>query len=129
MHGGAIVIPKGGWTFGYKSHLTCTTTTASGGERGEQIVVPLTADVITANVPDNKMYVPLTSSSMTFPLSSLRYMVADPGYGDKELYEYSKNTLGLDMVCPVERYESTHKKRLDLICFYESVLGQTRSLA
>ena len=62
MQGGAIVIPKG-WVFGYKLHLTCTTTTASGGG-GEQLVVPLTAaDVTTANVPDNKMYVPLTSSS------------------------------------------------------------------
>ena len=28
------------------------------------------------------------------------------------------------MVCPVERYESTSKKRLELVCFYESVLGQ-----
>ena len=54
-----------GWVFGYKLHLTCTTTTAASGvEGGEQLVVPLTAaDVTTtANVPDNKMYVPLTSS-------------------------------------------------------------------
>ncbi len=43
-----------GWIFGYKLHLTCTT--------GE-IAVPLTADVTTANVQDNQMYVPLTSSS------------------------------------------------------------------
>ena len=52
MQGGVIVIPKK-WIFGYKLHLTCTT--------GE-IIVPLTADVTTANVSDNKMYVPLTSS-------------------------------------------------------------------
>ena len=92
-----------GWVFGYKLHLTYITTTAvaSGVEGGEQLVVPLTAaDVTTtANVPDNKMYVPLTSSSsLVFPLSSLRYMVADPGYDDKELYGYSKdigNRLGL----------------------------------
>jgi len=31
-----------GWTFGYKLHLTCTTT--------GKIVVPLTADVTTANI-------------------------------------------------------------------------------
>ena len=37
-----------GWIFGYKLHLTCTTG---------KIVGPLTADVTTANVPDNKMYV------------------------------------------------------------------------
>lgn len=28
------------------------------------------------------------------------------------------------LVCPVERYESTSKKRLDLLCFYRSALGQ-----
>ncbi len=39
-----------GWIFGYKLHLTCTTG---------KIVVPLTADVTTANVQDNQMYVPL----------------------------------------------------------------------
>jgi hypothetical protein len=70
------------------------------------------------------MYVPLTSSSSVFSLSSLRYMVADPGYDDKELYEYSKKVLGIDLVCPVERYESTSKKRLEIVCFYQSVLGQ-----
>ena len=70
------------------------------------------------------MYVPSTSSSLVFSLPSLRYMTADPGYDDKKLYEYSKKTLGIDLVCPVERYESTSKKRLELVCFYESVLGQ-----
>ena len=98
-----------GWVFGYKLHLTCTTITAVASG-GEQLVVPLTADVTTANVPDNKMYVPLTSSSLIFPLSSLWYMVADPGYDDKELYGYSKKILGIDLVCTVERYESTPKE-------------------
>jgi hypothetical protein len=105
-----------GWIFGYKLHLTCTTG---------KTMVPLTADVTTANVPDNKMYVPLTSSSSIFSLSSLRYMVADPGYDAKKLYEYSKKVLRIDLVCPVERYENTSKKRLELVCFYESALGQT----
>ncbi len=109
-----------GWIFGYKLHLTCTT--------GE-IAVPLTADVTTANVQDNQMYVPLTSSSSSsssvFSLPYLLYIIADPGYDDKKLYEYSKNTLGIDLICPVERYKSTSKKRLELVCFYESVLGQS----
>ncbi len=61
------------------------------------------------------MCVTLTTS-IVFSLSSSRYMVADPGYNDKELYEYSKKTLGIDLVCPViERYESTSKKRLELM--------------
>jgi hypothetical protein len=42
------------WIFGYKLHLTCTTG---------KIVVPLTADVTTANIQDNQMYVTLVSSS------------------------------------------------------------------
>jgi hypothetical protein len=104
-----------GWVFGYKLHLTSTT--------GE-IVVPLTADVTTANVQDNQMYVPLTSSSSAFSLPYVLYMIADPGYDDKKLYEYSKKTLKIDLVCPVERYKSTPKERLDLVCFYHSVLGQ-----
>ena len=70
------------------------------------------------------MYDPLTSSSV-FSLPLTCYMIADPGYDDKKLYEYSKKTLGIDLVCPVERYENTSKKRLDLVCFYQSDLGQT----
>ena len=53
-------------------------------------MVPLTAYVTTDNVQDNQMYIPLTSSSSIFSLLFLRYMAADPGYDDKELYEYSK---------------------------------------
>ena len=65
------------WIFRYKLHLTCTIG---------KIVVPLTADVTTANAPDNKMYVPLTSSSSSiFSLSSVFYTIADPGYDAKKL--------------------------------------------
>ncbi len=104
-----------GWIFGYKLHLTCTTG---------KIVVPLTADMTTANIQDNQMYIPLVSSSSVFSLPLTCYMVADPGYDDKKLYEYSKKVLGIDLVCPVERYENTSKKRLELVCFYQSNLGQ-----
>ena len=55
-----------GWIFGYKLHLT--STTAAAGD----LIVPLTADVTTANVQDNQMYVPLTSSSSSvFSLPSV----------------------------------------------------------
>src|SRR5580765_1472267 len=108
-----------GWIFGYKLHPTSTTAAAGG------LIVPLTADVTTANVPDNQMYVPLASSSSSvFSLPSLRHMAADPGYDDRKLYEYSKKTLGMDLVCPVERYKNTPKYRLELACFYRSILGQ-----
>jgi hypothetical protein len=32
--------------------------------------------------------------------------------------------LRIDLVCPVERDKSTSKKRLELVCFYESELGR-----
>ncbi len=52
-------------------------------------------------------------------------MTADPGYDDKKLYEYSKKTSRVNLVCPVKRYKSTSKERLEFVWFYESVLGQT----
>ena len=75
------------------------------------------------------MYVILTSSSSSpsssvFSLSSVLYMAADPGYDDKKLYEYSKKILGYSGLSSVERYKNTPKKRLDLVCFYQSALGQ-----
>ena len=51
-------------------------------------------------------------------------MVADPGYDDKNLYKYSKKVLGIELVCHIERYVITSKKRLELVCFYKSALGQ-----
>ena len=51
-------------------------------------------------------------------------MAADPVCDDRKLCEYGKKTPGMDLVCPVERYKSTSKKRLELVCFYESALGQ-----
>jgi hypothetical protein len=81
--------------------------------------VPLTAaDVTTtANVPNTRMYIPLTSSSSSsaFSLPFVLYMIADPGYDAKKLYEYSKNTPRIDLICPVKRYKSTSKKRLKLM--------------
>ena len=84
--------------------------------------MPLTADVTTANVQDNQMHVSLASSSSlssssssspsssVFSLPSVLHMVADPGYDDNKLYEYSKKTLGIDLVCPVERYKNHFQK-------------------
>jgi Transposase DDE domain len=50
-------------------------------------------------------------------------MIADPGYDAKGLYEYSKG-LGINLICPVERYKSTSKERLQFVCFYQSEIGQ-----
>jgi hypothetical protein len=77
-----------GWIFGYKLHMVCSTDSS--------VVLPLTADVTTANIPDNQIYPGLTSSlssSSSFTLSSetlkkIHFMVADPGYDDDQsLYD------------------------------------------
>ncbi len=62
------------------------------------------------------MYVTLTSASV-FSLPCLLYMIADPGYDDKKLYEYGKKVLGIDLVCPVERYKALPKRGLSLCVF------------
>jgi uncharacterized protein with PQ loop repeat len=33
--------------------------------------------------------------------------------------------LEIELICPVKRYKSTSKKRLELVCFYESEIGQS----
>lgn len=86
---------------GYKLHLTSTTGF---------LISPITGYITTANIPDNQMYVPLTSSSSLFSLLSALYMAADPGDDDKNLYGCSKKVLGIDLVFPLERYKNTFKE-------------------
>jgi len=100
-----------GWIFGYKLHITSSTGS---------LIVPLSADFTQADVQDNQMYYAITSS---LP-QGIRYMAADCGYDDHKLYNLSI-TRGFEMVCPVsEIYNHTSSKRLQLIEFYESKLGQ-----
>jgi len=98
-----------GWVFGYKLHISCSTG---------RLIVPLSADFTTANLPDNKMYERITAS-----LRGVRYAAADEGYDDHDLYELSRER-GFELVCPISRYESTPPERVELIHFYESELGQ-----
>jgi len=103
-----------GWIFGYKLHLISTSTGF--------IIVPLAADFITANIPDNQMYSILAAS---LPLAIIRrtiYMSADPGYNDHELYDLSTD-MGFRLVCPVQRYKNTPADRIKLVEFYESDIG------
>ena len=46
-------------------------------------------------------------------------MIDDRGYDAKKLYGYIKKTLKIDLICPIERYKSTSKERLELVCFYQ----------
>ncbi len=76
---------------GYELHLTSTTSTGA-------LIMPLTADVTTANVQDNSLYVTLTSS-LVFSLPSVLYMKANPaGYDNKKLYKCSKKALGINLI-------------------------------
>ncbi|MEM3157389.1 MAG: transposase [Nitrososphaerales archaeon] len=99
-----------GWVFGYKLHIACSTGS---------LIVLLSADFSTANVSDNTMYESVTTS---LP-EGVRYAVADEGYDDHALYEFSKN-MNLELVCPITRYEHTDGERLELLHFYDSELGQ-----
>ena len=103
-----------GWIFGYKLHMV-----SSAGS----IVVPLSADITTANVQDNQIYYALTSSLPYTTIKKTHYMIADPGYDDQNLYDLS-TILGFQLVCPVSRYKNTPQERLQLVDFYESALGQ-----
>ena len=112
-----------GWIFGYKLHVISSTGS---------LIVPLSADFTTANVQDNQMYNPMTSSmtttttttTTTIPEEKICYMIGDSGYDDQKLYDISINR-GFELICPVQRYEhTTPADRLELIQFYESELGQ-----
>jgi hypothetical protein len=67
------------------------------------------------------------SSHSSFSVVSLPYvlyMISDSSYDDKNLYKYGKKVLRIDLICLVKRYKSTSKERRELVCFYQSALGQ-----
>lgn len=105
-----------GWLFGYKLHMICSTDPTSR-------VVPLSADVTTANISDKPAYPELVSSLLPETLKKIHYVVADPGFDGQKLYDLSM-TKGFQLVCPVRRYKNTPEKRRKLVEFYESALGQ-----
>ena len=71
------------------------------------------------------MYIPLTSSFF-FGILFTICIIHDSwsGIDAKKLYEYSKSIENRSGLSSVERYKSTSKERLDLVCFYESEMGQ-----
>ncbi len=103
------------WIFGYKLHMICSTDLPT--------VVPLSADVTTANESDKPVYHDLISSLSSEILKKIHYMVADPGYNGKKQYDLSLKR-GFHLVCPVKKYKNTSVERLKLVDFYESALGQ-----
>jgi hypothetical protein len=105
-----------GWLFGYKLHMICNTEPSS-------TIVPLSAYVTTANVSDKPVYLGVVSHLLPETLKNIHYVVADPGYYGKKLYDFSMDK-GFQLVCPVRRYKNTSEERLKLVDFYESALGQ-----
>lgn len=103
-----------GWIFGYKLHMVSSTGS---------VVVPMTAGVTTANVQDNQLYPIMVSTLPSETIKKIHFMVADPGYDDHSLYELSRD-MGFQLVCPIRRYRTTSKERLEQVDFYESTLGQ-----
>jgi hypothetical protein len=108
-----------GWQFGYKMRVVC-----SAGP----LPVPVSACISTANVQDNQIYCQLTEH---LP-STIRYVVADEGYDDWKLYDYSRQR-GMRLVFPMRRYRHTKGERLKMLSFYKSGKGQriyrTRSVS
>jgi transposase len=96
--------------------MICSTDTYS-------TIIPLSADVTTANISDKPVYPDLISYLSPETLKEIHYMVADPGFSGKKLYDLSLKK-GFQLVCPVKRYKRTSKERLKLVDFYQSALGQ-----
>ena len=51
-----------------------------------------------------------------------RHLISNPDYDDKNLYKYSIKELGIDSVCPAQRYKTISKHSLELVCFNQSAL-------
>jgi hypothetical protein len=106
------------WIFGYKLHMISSTDFSTSS-----IIVPLSADVTTANVSDKPVYPDVVSYLSPEILRKIHYVVADPGFNSQKLYDLSLKR-GFQLVCPVRRYKNTPEEKLKLVDFYESALGQ-----
>ena len=100
-----------GWMYGYKLHMSCSTG---------KLIVPLSADVSTANIHDGKMFETLVES-----LAGLfQNILCDPAYDDKSLYQFGEKK-NLRLITPIKQYPRTPPERIKLVEFYDSVIGQT----
>lgn len=96
------------WIFGYKLHMICSTDPFS-------TIIPLSADVVTtANISDKPIYPDIVSGLPPETLKKIHYMVADPGFSGKKLYDLIM-TKGFQLVCPVKKYKNTPLQRLKLV--------------
>ena len=98
------------WVFGYKLHKSCSTG---------KLIVPLSAEISTANVHDGNMYCTLVD-----PLAGLvENILCDPAYDNSKLYQFS-NKKNLRLITPIKQYPRTPTERIKLADFYNSPTGQ-----
>jgi len=84
-----------------------------------KLIVPLSADISTANIHDGKMYCRIIES-----LAGLvENILCDPAYDDKLLYHFS-NKKSTRLITPIKQYPRTPPERIKLVEFYDSVIGQ-----
>ena len=98
------------WIYGYKLHMSCSTG---------KLIVPLSADLTTANIADNQAYKSLVDSLA----GMVQNILCNPAYDDSKLYRYSKER-DMRLICPIKKYCSTSPDRLRFVEFYESEKGQ-----
>lgn len=68
----------------------------------------------TANISDKPIYPDIVSGLPPETLKKIHYMVADPGFSGKKLYDLIM-TKGFQLVCPVKKYKNTPLQRLKLV--------------
>jgi hypothetical protein len=85
-HTGPLALIR--WVFGYKLHMICST---------RKLIVPLSADLTTANIADNQVYHSLVDSLAGL----IDNIIADPAYDDGKLYLYSAQH-NMRPVCPIK---------------------------
>ncbi|MDI6688947.1 MAG: transposase [Actinomycetota bacterium] len=78
-------------------------------------ILTLNADVVSANVPDNKLYPKLTAS---LPKET-KFITGDAGYDDNKLKEYEKKR-EKKLITPVEVKKHTKKERRKEAEFFNS---------
>ncbi len=83
-----------------------------------KLIVPLSANVGTANV------MTVNYCTLVESLSGLvKNILCDPAYDDSKLYCFS-NKKHLRLITPIKQYPHTLLERINLVGFYNSVIGQ-----
>ena len=83
------------------------------------MVIPLSAEVTTANIFDKPVYPAVLSCLFLVTIRKIYYVVADPGFISRKLFHDLSTKIGFQLINPVKNYENTPIDRLKLVNFYE----------